>query len=104
MDDDRFADYLADGKSVRQKYAQRISVVAIQRRQVPCVVWMLTTARVVMGHGVRKRIVHIAAAVGPFVDMKPEYSVMAGKLGFWETVDLGADDNALIGLVEPDCA
>lgn len=101
VDDDGPADHLIYGKAVRQKQGKRKAAVSEQRRQVPGVVWMLTAVWVVMGHGVRERVVHIARAVGPFVDVESEDPLMARPLGQGQAADLGPDDHASAGLVEP---
>ena len=54
---------------------------------------MLTVPWIVVGHGVRKRIVHIAPAVCPLVDVKSKNPFLTGKLRQRQAVDLSPDDN-----------
>ena len=72
MDDNGSFNYLIYGKTIGQKQGERTSVVSEQRRQVPGMVWVPTIARIIMGHNIRKWIVHIAAAIGALVDMESE--------------------------------
>lgn len=77
MDDDCSANHLIHGKAVSQKQGERIPVVSEQRRQISGVMRVLTTARIVMRHGIRERVIHVAGAVTPFVNVKPKYPLLA---------------------------
>ena len=57
-----------------------------------------------MGHGVCKRIAHIAAAVGALMDMKPKDPLLAGDVRLRQATDLGEDDYSRIGLIQPHAA
>lgn len=100
MNDNRSANHFVYGKTIRYKQGERKSIVFKQRRQVTGVVGMLTAAWVVMRHGVRKRIIHIAPALGPRVDMKSQYLFMARKLGMGQAANLRPDDYPLSCLVK----
>ena len=54
-----------------------------------------------MGHGVRKRVVHIAAAAGPLMDMKSKDPLLAGNVRLRQAADLGQDNHSRIGLIQP---
>ena len=102
MEDDRPADHLVNGKTVGQKQGEGAPVVPEQRRQISGVIWMPAAVGIVVGHGVSQRIVHIAAAVGTLMDMKSKDPLLAGKIRLGQAADLGEDDHARIGLVQPD--
>ena len=104
MDNDRPADHLVDGKTVGQKQGEGKPVVPEQRWQIPGVMWMSTAAGIVMGHSVRKRIVHIAATIGALMDMKPKNPLPAGDVRLRQAADLGEDDCSLVGLIQPHAA
>lgn len=101
MEDDRPADHLVDGKTIGQKQGEGKPVVPKQRRQVSGVMWMPAAVGIVVGHGVGKRIVHIAAAVGTLMDMKPKDPLLAGKVRLGQAADLGEDDHPRVGLIQP---
>ena len=84
MDNNCPANYLVDRKTISQKQREGKPVVPKQRRQISCVIRVSATVGIVMGHGVCKRIAHIAAASA------------AG--------DLGEDDYSRIGLIQPHAA
>lgn len=104
MDDDRPTDHFVDGKTVGQKHREGKPVVPEQRRQISGVIWMPAAIGVVVGHGICKRIIHIAAAVGALMDMKPKNSLPAGNIRLRQAADLGEDDHSRIGLIQPHSA
>ncbi len=94
MNDNGPSDYLIYRKAAGQEQGECKPVIFKQWWQVSGVVRMFTAVWVIMGHGVGKWIIHISAAVGPFVDVKPEHSVMTGQVGMRKPVDLSPDDHA----------
>lgn len=80
VENDRPANHLVDGKTIGQKQGKGKPVVPEQQRQIPGVIGMPAAIGIVMGHGVRKRIAHIAAAVGSLVDVEPKDPLLAGNV------------------------
>lgn len=101
MDNDRSADYLIDRKTVGQEQREGKPVVPEQRWQISCVIRMPATVGIVVGHGICKRIVHITAAIGTLMDMKPKDPLLAGDVRLRQATDLGEDDHSRIGLIQP---
>lgn len=101
MDNNCPANHLIDRKTISQKQREGKPVVPEQRRQISCVIRMSATVGIVMGHGVCKRIAHIAAAIGALMDMKPKDPLLAGDVRLRQAGDLGEDDHPLIGLIQP---
>jgi len=101
MNDNGPADYLIHRKAAGQKQGERKPVVAEQWRQVSGMVRMFAAVWVIVGHGVCEGVVHIAAAVGSLVDMKPEYPFMTGRIRVRKSADLSQDDHTFPGLVKP---
>ena len=64
-------------------------------------VGMLTAVGIVVGHGLREGIGHIAFAAASRVYMESKDVLLAGGFGARETADLSTDDHALVGLVKP---
>ncbi len=83
------ADYLIYRKAIGQKQGKRKSTISEQRGKVACVVRMFKVAGVVVRHSVCKRIIHVAAAVGPAVDMESKNMLMAVHLSFRQPHDFG---------------
>ena len=104
MDNNCPANHLVDGKTISQKQREGKPVVPKQRRQISCVIRMSVTVGIVMGHGVCKWIVHIAAAIGALMDMEPKDPLLAGNVRLRQAGDLGEDDYSLIGLIQPHAA
>jgi hypothetical protein len=101
MDNHRSADHLVHHKAAGQAYREREPVVPEQRRQVSGVTGMLTAVYVVMLHGVGKRLVRAAAAIGPLVNVESKDLFLTGAAAPGKAADLGADNHALIGLEKP---
>ena len=62
---------------------------------------MSTAAWIIVRHGVRKRIIHAAAAVGPCMDVKSKNLSLAGWTALGKAADFRIDDHALVDLVKP---
>lgn len=104
MDNNCPANYLVDRKTISQKQREGKPVVPKQRRQISCVIRVSATVGIVMGHGVCKWIVHIAAAIGALMDMKPKGPLLAGDVRLRQAGNLGEDDYSRIGLIQPHAA
>ena len=101
MDNNGSANHLINGKAVGQKCTQRKSIVPKQRRQVASVVRMSTATWIIVRHGIRERIIHIAAAVGSRVDVKSKNPPLARRITLGKAADFRTDDHALVDLVKP---
>lgn len=100
MDDDCSANDLVYGKTVRQKHGERKAMVSKQRWQVACMAGMLTAVRIVMGHGVCERVLHIAHTRSSLVDMKSKNLFRTRTFAAGQAADLRPDGHALSGLVK----
>lgn len=100
MDDDCSANDLVYGKTVRQKHGERKTMVSKQRWQVACMAGMFTAVWIVMRHGVRERVLHIARTRSPLVDMKSKNLFRARTFATGQAADLRPDGRARSGLVK----
>lgn len=101
VDNDRFADDLLHSEAAGQKQGQGSSPAFQQGRQVSGVVGMLAAIGIIMGHGVGEGVAHVAGAAAAGVDVEAEEAPLAGGVEMGQTAELGADEDASIGLVEP---
>lgn len=101
VDDNHPAGHFLHGKPAGEEQGEGVPVVSEEGRQVPGVARMRAAVRIVVGHGVRERVLRTAAAAVSAVDVEAEDALPAGEPAPWEAAYLGADDHALIGLKEP---
>lgn len=101
MDDNRPSNHIVYRKTAGQKRGERESAILKKRRQIACMAGMFAAAWVVMGHGARKRIIHIPSTIGSLMNMKSKNTPVAWKPGVGQAVDPGPDDHAFSGLIEP---
>lgn len=94
------SDYLIHRKTVGEKQEKSKSVVSEQRRHIPGMVWMFATVFIIMGHCVCKWILHITAAVAPFVNVKSEYAFLARLFQTGKPLNFRIDDHAFFRLIK----
>lgn len=101
MDDDGSANHLIHRKAVGQEYGEGSLAVPEERRKISGVVRMPAVIGIIVGHGVRERLIHAALAAGSFMDMKSENLLMAGAAALRQAPNHGADEYAAAGLEKP---
>ena len=94
VDENRPASHPVYGKTVCKKHGECKSIVSEQWRQIARMVGMLTAAWIIMRHGVRKRIFHIALALRSPVNVKTKNLPMAWIFGTGQAVDFGPNNHA----------